>query len=160
TLPLHHQPWPEEEETSGRTCGGGRRPAPSAGSCGICLTALMLRVNTVHVENRSAIGGGARSNSRGVSMRRVIAALAALVWFFAGGNRAPAGPLGFAVDPGSSLYSVDLGTATATLIGLSGFSLLEGLAISPSGQLFATSSVGNLYSINSLTGAATLIGNT
>jgi MYXO-CTERM domain-containing protein len=63
-----------------------------------------------------------------------------------------------AVDGG--LYSVDLTTATATLIGNTGVALMEGLALSPGGALFGTSDSGTLYSINATTGVATSIGST
>jgi hypothetical protein len=67
--------------------------------------------------------------------------------------------IGFAVDTLQNLYSVNFTTATATTIGNTGH-FLEGLAISPGGQLFGTDTSGNLFSINSSTAAATLIGNT
>src|SRR5215475_13077717 len=58
------------------------------------------------------------------------------------------------------LYSVNLTTATATLIGSTGTFNLEALAISPEGNLFATGFLQSggrfadfLYSINKNTGA-------
>ncbi len=68
----------------------------------------------------------------------------------------------FAIDyssGNSNLYSINSTTWSATLVGSTG-QYLEGLAISPGGQLFATSSGGALFSINPTTGASTLIGNT
>jgi hypothetical protein len=67
--------------------------------------------------------------------------------------------MAYAVDNDENLYSVDLSTATATLIGSTG-EFLEGIAISPGGTLFATDGFGNLYTLNSATGAATLVGST
>src|SRR5207237_690164 len=66
---------------------------------------------------------------------------------------------GFAVDATGNLSSVDLTTATATPIGPTG-QFLQGLAISPQGNLFGTDFLGNLFSVSSTTGAATLIGST
>jgi hypothetical protein len=54
---------------------------------------------------------------------------------------------------------VALTTASATLVGNTG-AFLQGLAISPSGSLFGTDNLSNLFSISRTTGAATLIGNT
>jgi len=67
--------------------------------------------------------------------------------------------LAYAVDTGENLYTVDLSTATATLVGSTG-QFLEGIALSPGGTLFATDDSGNLYTLNKTTGAATLVGNT
>ena len=67
--------------------------------------------------------------------------------------------LGFAVDATENLFSVDLTTASATLVGNTG-QFLQGLAVSPQGSLFATDNLSNLFSISKTTGAATLIGNT
>jgi hypothetical protein len=68
---------------------------------------------------------------------------------------------GYAIS-GDSLYTVDLSAGTAALIGNDGLSgnTLEGLAIAPSGSLFATDNAGSLYSLSDATGAATLIGST
>lgn len=72
-----------------------------------------------------------------------------------------AAPIGFSIDAGTnSLYRIDFGAATATLVGNTGVSLIEGLALAPNGTLYGTSSIGSLYSINTTTGAATLIGST
>jgi len=70
-----------------------------------------------------------------------------------------ASPIAFAVDNNDNLYTVDLATASKTLVGSTG-QFLEGLAMSPGGVLFGTSDTGNLYTINKVTGAATLVGNT
>ena len=72
---------------------------------------------------------------------------------------AAADQLGFAVDNTTTLFSVDLTTATATPVGPTG-QFLQGLAVSPTGSLFGTDFVGNLFSVSKTTGAATLIGNT
>ena len=55
---------------------------------------------------------------------------------------------------------MDFATATATLVGNTGVSLMEGLAFSPGGTLYGTDSSGRLYSINTSTAAATQIGTT
>jgi hypothetical protein len=70
-----------------------------------------------------------------------------------------AGPITFAVDNADNLYTVDLATASKTLVGSTG-QFLEGLALSPGGVLYGTTNTGILYSINTSTGAATLVGNT
>jgi hypothetical protein len=67
--------------------------------------------------------------------------------------------IAYAVDNGENLYSVDLSTATSTLIGSTG-EFLEGLALSPGGTLFATDGNGHLYTVNKATGASTLVGST
>lgn len=72
---------------------------------------------------------------------------------------AVADQIGFAVDDTENLFSVDLTTATATPIGYTG-QFLQGLAISPTGNLFGTDYLGNLFSVSKTTGAATLIGDT
>ena len=72
---------------------------------------------------------------------------------------AAADQLGFAVDNTETLFSVDLTTATATPIGLTG-QFLQGLAVSPQGSLFGTDYLGNLYSVSKTTGAATFVGST
>ena len=68
--------------------------------------------------------------------------------------------IGYATDDSNKLYEVDLGSATATEIGPLGVFRVEGLALSSAGHLFGTDAVGNLHSINTATGAATLIGST
>jgi hypothetical protein len=72
-------------------------------------------------------------------------------------GRANADSIGCATEvKNANLLSVDLITATATVIGGTGL----GLALSPNGTLFATDSNGSLYTLNKTTGAATLIGDT
>ena len=91
-------------------------------------------------------------------MRQI--ALAAAVLVVLGASRVQAAPTSYAVDF-STLYSVDLATATATPIGPVGErDTPEGLALSPGGALFGTDASGNLYIISSTTGAATFIGDT
>jgi hypothetical protein len=72
---------------------------------------------------------------------------------------AAADQFGFAVDNTTTLFSVDLTTATATPIGFTG-QFLQGLAVSPTGSLFGTDYLGNLFSVSKTTGATTLIGST
>jgi hypothetical protein len=72
---------------------------------------------------------------------------------------AAADQFGFAVDNTTTLFSVDLTTATATPVGFTG-QFLQGLAVSPTGRLFGTDYLGNLFSVSKTTGAATLIGST
>lgn len=72
---------------------------------------------------------------------------------------AAADQLAFAVDNTENLFSVDLTTASATLVGNTG-QFLQGLAVSPAGGLFGTDYLGNLFSVSKTTGAATLIGST
>lgn len=72
---------------------------------------------------------------------------------------AVADQLAYGVDATENLFGVDLTTATATPIGYTG-QLLEGLALSPSGDLFGTDYLGSLFSVSKTTGAATLIGST
>jgi hypothetical protein len=67
--------------------------------------------------------------------------------------------MAYAVDTGENLYSVDLSTAVATLIGNTG-QFLEGLALSPGGTLFGTDTSGNLYTLNKTTGASSFVGAT
>jgi hypothetical protein len=67
---------------------------------------------------------------------------------------------GYASAVGGGLYSVNLGNATATLLGNTGINLIEGLALSSGGQLYATDDSGHLYTLNTTTGAKTLIGST
>jgi hypothetical protein len=90
----------------------------------------------------------------------LLGALLAGLILAAGPNQVKAAPIvGFAVDNGENLWSVNLTTHTATLIGNTG-QFLEGLAISPGGQLFGTNTAGQLFSLNSTTAQATLIGST
>jgi hypothetical protein len=73
---------------------------------------------------------------------------------------AKAGFIAYATAVGGDLYSVDLTTATATLIGNTGVNLMEGLAAGPGGALYGTSDSGILYSINPTTAVATSVGST
>jgi hypothetical protein len=75
-------------------------------------------------------------------------------------SSASAAPFGFGIATDQNLYSIDLGAATATLIGptLDGF--FEAIALSPGGQLFGTNTGGQLYSIDPNTGLSTFIGAT
>ena len=69
--------------------------------------------------------------------------------------------MAYAVDTARDLVSVDLTTATASVIGSLGpVGLPEGLAISPGGALFMTNDGGTLYSVSATTGTATAIGST
>jgi hypothetical protein len=74
-------------------------------------------------------------------------------------RNAAADQFGFAVDNTTTLFSVDLTTATATPVGPTG-QFLQGLAVSPTGSLFGTDYLGGLYSVSKTTGAATFIGDT
>jgi hypothetical protein len=93
---------------------------------------------------------------------RVVAALvtAALMTTLVPGRANAGSVVAFATAVGGDLYSVDLATATATLIGNTGVNLMEGLAMSPSGMLFGTNDGGTLFSISTTTGVATSIGST
>jgi hypothetical protein len=90
------------------------------------------------------------------TLKQVLCGIA--VGFCLVAQQAHANPFGYAIATDSNLYSIDLSTGAATLVGASAF--LEGLAISPTGDLYGTDTGGNLYAINSSSGAATLIGNT
>jgi hypothetical protein len=92
--------------------------------------------------------------------RAIVLTLLAAATLAAVPRRADADVFGFASQVGGNLYSVDLTTATATLIGNTGINLVEGLALNSSGVLFATSDAGNLYTLSTTTAAATLVGNT
>ena len=62
-------------------------------------------------------------------------------------------------DVDDQLYRVNLQTGTSTAVGATGFADLEGLALSPSGALFAVDDATDvLVTINTTTGAATLVG--
>lgn len=67
---------------------------------------------------------------------------------------------GLATATDDTLYAIKLNTAEATPIGPTGVGLLEGVAVSPSGGLYATDTSGNLYSVSPTTGSAALIGPT
>lgn len=68
---------------------------------------------------------------------------------------AAAAPIGFAIDRGSNLHSVDFGLGTSALIGNMGV-FLEAIALSPGGALYGTSTLGDLFSTGNA--ATTLIG--
>jgi hypothetical protein len=86
------------------------------------------------------------------------AALAAVTLFSSDPHPAKAGPIGFGTD-GSSLFSIDLGTAISTLIGNVGVPL-ESLAFSPGGILYGADAGGILYTIDTATGTPTAVGAT
>ena len=65
----------------------------------------------------------------------------------------------YAVDTNSNLNLVNLSAATVSTIGPTG-QFFEGIALSSTGSLFGTNGSGQLYSINTATGASTLIGGT
>ncbi|HEX4793501.1 MAG TPA: hypothetical protein VH370_06900 [Humisphaera sp.] len=72
-----------------------------------------------------------------------------------------AGPTAYVSDDlGENLYRVDLSTANATLVGHLGPVLMQGLATSSSGQMFGTDIFGQLWSIDSSSGAGTFVANT
>ncbi len=58
------------------------------------------------------------------------------------------------------LYTVNLVTGAATLVGAHAIPDMFGLGFDGAGNLYATDSASNFYSMNKSTGAATLIGNT
>lgn len=72
------------------------------------------------------------------------------------GGLAQASPITFATD-GDSLYSVNLATPAATLIGSHLDGLMEAIAVDPGGNIFGTNSIGEFYSIDPATGLATII---
>lgn len=59
-----------------------------------------------------------------------------------------------------NLYTIDLGTGAASLVGGHGVFDMFGLSFDGAGNLFGTNGASNFYSVNSGTGAASLIGNT
>lgn len=68
------------------------------------------------------------------------------------------GVAGYGPFGNQGLYSFDLDTGQATLIGLTGLSEINGLAWDASGgTLYATTSGSDLYRINPFTGASTLV---
>lgn len=75
-------------------------------------------------------------------------------------NRASAQVVFYGVDTSNDLYTIDPYTQATSLIGNTGASLVEGLAIAPDGWLYATDASGNLISINPSTGVGTLVGST
>lgn len=65
----------------------------------------------------------------------------------------------FATTPGARLYSLNLATGAATLIGSMGPEIMIDIAMNCSGELYAHSiSTDSLFRIDAATGAATLIG--
>ena len=58
----------------------------------------------------------------------------------------------------SRLYTISISTGAPTLVGTSDAQVRCGLTFSPSGQLYAFSTTGILYSVDKTTAAATLIG--
>jgi len=74
-------------------------------------------------------------------------------------------PMGYGVDRLGDFYTIDLTTGVSTFIGASGIDspdteIVEGLAMNGSGALYATTSLGKLYSVNSSSGAFSPIGDT
>ena len=69
---------------------------------------------------------------RGLVRRVVVAALLAMA------AHAFAGPIGYSVrsDVDRKLYRIDMATGVATDIGVTGFSKIEGLAISTTGEIY------------------------
>ena len=69
--------------------------------------------------------------------------------------------IGFLANPNSSLWSFDITVPSSTLITNTLAPGMPGLAFSPAGVLFGVIAGGTaLYTIDSVTGAATLVGNT
>ena len=61
-------------------------------------------------------------------------------------------------DPAQSLYTVDLATGSATLVGSHGQRNLYGLTVSPAGTLFATNGVdAGFYTLDPQSGASTFV---
>jgi uncharacterized protein YjiK len=82
----------------------------------------------------------------------------AMVW---NASSAQADVMAYASATDNNLYQVDLTTATSTLIGHTGLTVVEGMALSSNGTLYATDSGGFLYTLSTTTGAVTsTIGNT
>jgi hypothetical protein len=74
-------------------------------------------------------------------------------------------PMGYGVDRLGDFYAIDLTNGVSTFIGASGIAspdteLVEGLAMNGSGELYATTSLGKLYSVNSANGSFSSIGDT
>jgi hypothetical protein len=68
-------------------------------------------------------------------------------------------PVGFGVDTSENLYSIDLGSGTANLIGSTGV-FFEGIAVNKNEELYGTNVSGELYNINSTNAITTFIGST
>lgn len=69
---------------------------------------------------------------------------------------------GLSQGTSSDLYTIDTATGATTLVGLSNINtgFLAGLTFDSNGALFAITFGGDLYSVNPLNGAASLLGNT
>lgn len=90
-----------------------------------------------------------------LTLRRLCSIFALLAL---GASASRAQTIAYGVTTSDTLYRLDLTTGTATAVGPMGIgSSLEGLAISPSGHLYATDYTGRLYSIDPATGAGTLL---
>jgi hypothetical protein len=85
--------------------------------------------------------------------KRIALAAVALGLMAAMTGRAQADVQGFASDARGDLLSVNLTTATATVIGNTGLGLVEGLALDANGNLYATDANGTLYTLSTTTGA-------
>ncbi|MEF9995647.1 MAG: PEP-CTERM sorting domain-containing protein [Burkholderiaceae bacterium] len=72
---------------------------------------------------------------------------------------AHADPILWVSGAGGSIDTVDVATGVRTAVGNTGVGFMTDLAFSPTGELYGTSFT-DLYKINTLTGAATLIGST
>lgn len=97
--------------------------------------------------------------------KQVLARAALLLGLLALSTGAKALPMGYGVDGNGDFYSIDLTTGTSTFIGTTGIAspsseIVEGLAMNGSGGLYATTSLGKLYSVNSTNGAFSAIGDT
>jgi len=95
--------------------------------------------------------------------RRLLAALMLVGGLMAGVVGTPpasAAPTAFAVNGNDlQLYSIDLATGTATVIGPTGVGRIQGVAFRADGTLFGTDVVNDtLVTIDTTTGVATLVG--
>ena len=92
---------------------------------------------------------------RGLVRRVVVAALLAM------SAHAFAGPIGYSVrsDVDRKLYRIDMATGVATDIGVTGFSKIEGLAISTTGEIYGVNpSTAQLVKCSAITGACAAVG--
>lgn len=92
---------------------------------------------------------------RGLVRRVVVAALLAT------SAHAFAGPIGYSVrsDVDRKLYRIDMATGVATDIGVTGFSKIEGLAISTTGEIYGVNpSTAQLVKCSAITGACAAVG--
>ncbi len=95
-------------------------------------------------------------------MKRFVLCIAAqmgLIGMIGLASSVRAGSVAYAINP-TTLYTIDLTTVTKTMIGPTGVSSMEDLAISLKGDAFVTDSHGILYSLNLTTGKASRIGDT